>query len=75
MNTSLAETWGRAIRDQRAARGLSQDDLAAELGVSQGTISKWERGLNLPPHALVPKIARALGTVPSVLFQYPVATA
>lgn len=32
------------LRELRYNRGLSQEGLAAELGLSQATIFKWERG-------------------------------
>ncbi len=41
---SLAVT----IREARRQRGLSQVELAARLGVSQGTISLWETGAGTP---------------------------
>ena len=71
MKTPLALSWGRAIRAQRRAVGLSQEALAAAAGVSQATVSKWERGEAVPSHHSIPAIAKALHTVPSVLFQYP----
>jgi transcriptional regulator with XRE-family HTH domain len=37
-----------AIRCARAERGLTQGELAARLGVSQGTISFWENGTETP---------------------------
>ena len=41
-----------ALKDQlkelRAARGMTQETVAEELGVSSQTVSKWERGLLSP---------------------------
>ncbi len=37
-----------AIYHARTARGLSQADLAAQIGVTQGTISFWEQGKETP---------------------------
>ncbi len=37
-----------AIRNARRERRLTQEELAALVGVSQGTISFWERGLETP---------------------------
>jgi transcriptional regulator with XRE-family HTH domain len=68
---NLAIQWGRAIKAQRQLAKLSQDELAAKCGVSQATVSRWEKGEHAPSHFHIPKIASALGTVPSVLFQYP----
>ncbi len=41
-------TFGTAVRSARQRAGLSQGELAARLGVSQGTISFWERDIELP---------------------------
>ena len=38
----------QAIRAARTERGLTQGELAARLGVSQGTISFWENGTESP---------------------------
>jgi transcriptional regulator with XRE-family HTH domain len=46
----------------RAARGDgNQATLAARVGVTQGTISAWERGASLPPRPRIPALAAALG--------------
>ena len=37
-----------AIRVARTERGLTQEELAARVGVSQGTISFWEHGNEAP---------------------------
>lgn len=42
---------GLLIRNRRRGLGLSQDDLARQLGISQGSISKLERGLGGEQHA------------------------
>lgn len=39
-----------ARRAIRMGAGLTQPDLAAELGVSPATISRWEAGLVVPLH-------------------------
>ena len=49
---------GLLIRNKRRELGLSQDDLARQLGVAQGSISKLERGLGGEQHA--PAILAAL---------------
>ncbi len=39
--------WGKIggrIKTERKARGMSMDDLAAELGTTRQSISKWEKG-------------------------------
>ncbi len=39
---------GAAVREARLAAGLSQQDLAAALGVRQSSVSQWERGSTAP---------------------------
>ena len=41
----------------RRARGLTQEDLARALGVSNQAVSKWESGLNCPDIQLLPALA------------------
>jgi transcriptional regulator with XRE-family HTH domain len=38
----------RAIREARESHGWTQIELANKLTVSQGTISFWERGIEMP---------------------------
>jgi Zn-dependent peptidase ImmA (M78 family)/transcriptional regulator with XRE-family HTH domain len=44
----------------REFRGLTQTELAEQIGTKQGTISKIEAGLH-PPESFLPKISSALG--------------
>ena len=46
------------VREQRIARGLSQADLAAALGVSRQTVISIENGRYLPSLPLAFRIAR-----------------
>jgi len=39
---------GNRIREQREAKGISQDELAQKVFVSRQTVSNWERGKTLP---------------------------
>ena len=41
-------TIGERIRERRLALSLSQARLAAELGIDQSTVAKWETGPNSP---------------------------
>ncbi|HEY8657829.1 MAG TPA: helix-turn-helix transcriptional regulator [Hanamia sp.] len=58
----MAETLhiGRKISKIRELRGMKQEALAAELGISQQAISKIEQSENVEDEVLV-KIATALG--------------
>jgi transcriptional regulator with XRE-family HTH domain len=50
MNTYVT---GTAIRQLREARGLTQAELAATIGVSSKTVSKWETAKGLPDISLL----------------------
>jgi XRE family transcriptional regulator, regulator of sulfur utilization len=51
---------GKAIRQLREQRGVSQEALAYEAGVTSGTLSLIERGLSNPTWGTVKGIAAAL---------------
>lgn len=40
--------FASALKAARIARGLSQKELAALIGTSQGSVSKWENGDKFP---------------------------
>lgn len=50
-----------AIRSARIARGLSQEDLGAMVGVSRQAVNMWESGTNFPTVARLTAVAEALG--------------
>lgn len=52
---------GKAIRQLREERGVSQEALAHTAGVTSGTLSLIERGLSNPTWGTVKGIASALG--------------
>ena len=45
----------------REARGFTQAELADRLSVAQGTLSKYETGVNAPPFEFVPHLSGFLG--------------
>jgi Zn-dependent peptidase ImmA (M78 family)/transcriptional regulator with XRE-family HTH domain len=53
----------------RESRGITQGELARAIGVSQGTISKYESGINSPPNDDLGKIAKELNYPESFFFQ------
>ena len=59
------------LKDIRAARGLTQADLADMAGVSRKTINTVENRVFIPSTALALRLARALGTSVESLFQLP----
>lgn len=58
------------IAEWAAKRGHSQADIARELGVDKGTVSKWFSG-KLPQEANLLPLAAMLGTEPDRLFRHP----
>lgn len=48
VDTNIREDIGRRIAAARKLVNLRQVDLAQVLGVNKYTVSKWERGKNLP---------------------------
>jgi transcriptional regulator with XRE-family HTH domain len=52
--------WGTRLAELRKAAGFTQEELAAEIGVSRRMIAYYEAESEYPPTALLPKLARAL---------------
>lgn len=55
-----ADDFGTFIRNARKTKGLSQEDLAATLKVSQPAVSAWESNRTLPTIPLLGQLARLL---------------
>ncbi|MBR2473379.1 MAG: helix-turn-helix domain-containing protein [Clostridia bacterium] len=58
MNTYIT---GATIKTLRENKGLTQNELAAMLGVSDKAVSKWETAKGLPDITLIEPLAKALG--------------
>ena len=54
------KTFGAFIKDRRTAKHYSQKDLAELLFVTEGAVSKWERGISYPDISLISEICRVL---------------
>ena len=52
---------GREIAAARIEKGMTQKQLAGELGVTDKAVSKWERGLNYPDITLLRPLSEVLG--------------
>ena len=52
---------GEFISVQRKAKGMTQQQVADELGVSNKTVSSWETGASCPDISLIPAIADLFG--------------
>ena len=51
---------GKYIADKRKAMGLTQVELADKLGMSNKSVSKWERGVCLPDVSLYSELCTIL---------------
>jgi len=58
---------GEVIQTARRARGLTQEELAALVDISQAALSRYEKDLRIPEPDVLPRIARALGVTPSFI--------
>ena len=58
MNTYIT---GATIKKLREMKGLTQQQLAEEIGVSSKAISKWETAKGLPDISLIEPLSKALG--------------
>ena len=65
MNINLAEQ----LKALRKEKNISQEKLAAYLGISYQAISKWENGNTYPDIQLLPEIARFFGITIDELLQ------
>lgn len=68
MTDNLKSVLGRRIRAHRVARGLSQEQLAEQIGRSTETVSNVERGRTLPSLPTLERLARSLDVSLSSLF-------
>ena len=59
---------GELIEKHRKEKGLTQNELAKMLGVSNTAVSKWEHGNNLPDITLLEPLSEILGIDKLVLF-------
>lgn len=59
---------GNRLKEIRTARGLTQTDLAALVGVSRKTINTVENSVFIPSTLLALGLARTLGTTVEELF-------
>ena len=57
----MNESIGNRISKYRKAKGLTQEELAAMLGVSSQAVSKWENDASCPDISLLPQLCRILG--------------
>lgn len=66
---AVSEKFGRNLRKIRDERGLTQESLARELGVSWITVSRYERGKSRPTVNRLHLIADVLDTTTAELLK------
>ena len=57
----MKENFAIKLRELRKASGMTQEQLAAEFGVSVQAVSKWETAASYPDIELMPRIADLFG--------------
>ena len=68
MNGNLSE-MGQYIAEKRAEKGLTQQQLADRLHVTNKAVSKWETGRGLPDIQMLEPLSEALGVTPAELLR------
>ena len=59
---------GQFIQEQRKAHGMTQQELADQLGVTNKAVSKWEKGHSMPDVALFEPLCKELEiSIPELL--------
>lgn len=58
------------IMHLRKQKGITQDEVAAFLGVTKASVSKWENGQSMPDIMLLPEIATYFGVTVDELLGY-----
>ena len=64
-------TLGERIQEQRKAKGMSQEMVAGQLGVSRQAVAKWESGRSAPSAENLYRLAELLGTTAGGLLNSP----
>ena len=59
------------IAEWREAKGLTQEQLGARLGVSDVTVSRWETGKRKADKDVLAAICEALGIPLAAIFRHP----
>lgn len=61
-DTDMENTLGKRIVQNRKQLGLTQDQLAEQLGVTAQAVSKWENDQSCPDISMLPHLAEIFGT-------------
>lgn len=61
------KTFQEIIVELRKEKGLTQQELASKLNITDKAVSKWERGLSYPDITSISQLAKVLGVDSSYL--------
>jgi len=67
----LRDVFATNLRRLRNARGLSQDDLAYEAGISRSYLSQLEKGAFYASLKIIGRLAKALDAEPAEFLKLP----
>ena len=62
-------SMGEIISTLRKEKGMTQKDIADNLGITDKAVSKWERDIAFPDTATIPRLAEVLGVSVEALLQ------
>ena len=65
----MKKTLGTLITELRKENGMTQAQLAEQMGVTDKAVSKWERDLSCPDINSISKLAEVLGTTVEQLME------
>lgn len=57
----MVQSLGKRISEFRKKKGITQDQLAEEMGVSSQAVSKWENDISCPDIGLLPQLSDYFG--------------
>ena len=67
-----ATEFAKRLSTLRKAQGMTQEEMAACLGVTTPAVNKWEKGNTLPDITLLVPIARLLGITTDELLSFKI---
>jgi transcriptional regulator with XRE-family HTH domain len=59
--------FGDRLKQARQKKGWNQEQLAKETGLTQASISQYEKGVRLPPPKIMEQLAESLGVTKDFL--------
>ena len=70
-DNTMEQTIGKRIQALRKSRGMTQEQLAEQVGVSAQAVSKWENDSSCPDISLLPKLAELFQVTTDSLLGMP----